>query len=119
MGADAKLFLFDYELYGNSVVPTFLRHMSGGLDGSMAARTDGYSRGRARPQQTCGVRLRGFNPVGFWTFVPTSIQNSAVTRTFDRPKAEYSGSWEAGVCTDAVCPLRGSFPFHKIQGRAV
>jgi hypothetical protein len=66
MGADAKLFLFDYELYGNSVVPTFLRPMRGGLDGSMAARTDGYSRARARSQQNVRGALSGFNPVGFW-----------------------------------------------------
>jgi hypothetical protein len=83
----ADLFLFDliYELSRNSVVPTFLRLMRGGLMDQwllelMATHEDEHDSTKRRGA------LSGLNPVGFWDSCTYLDSEFAVTRTFDRPK---------------------------------
>jgi hypothetical protein len=105
--ADAKLCLF-FELYRNSVVPTFLRLMgSRSMDQWLLEMLATHAADHDPSKHAGG--LSGFNPVGFWAFSAYLDSEFAVARAFDRPKTKYSVSWEAG----AASSLSSAIPPHR------
>ncbi len=115
MGADARLYVFDYELYRNLVVPTFARLMFGGpvdtwlLD---VLRSDEVESLFGEPNST----LVGFAPQGFWESCTYLDAELAVTKTFQNPDGEYPGPWEARACQNRSCSIRDQCPLHRGRG---
>ena len=115
MGADATLFVFDYALYRDSIVPTFLRLMRGGAMDDWLREllyADKYEPGLSERVSAS----RGFVPTGFWQRCTYLDSELAVTTVFAEAENKYDGSWEARACRHPVCPVRDSCPFHRIQG---
>jgi hypothetical protein len=110
MGADAKLFLFDCELYRNSIVPAFQRLMR---DGSMDQwLLELLETQEDEPDLREGVGASGgFIPFGFWDCCTYLDSEFGVTKIFARPNGEYNGSWETRACRDSVCSFAVRVPF--------
>jgi hypothetical protein len=115
MGADAKLFLFDFAIYRESVVPAFLRLMRDGLmedwlrELLLAHEEELNSR-----RHVC--RSTGFVPIRFSECCTYLDHEFAVRKVFSKTENDYDGSWEARACRHPVCPVRDSCPFHLVQG---
>jgi hypothetical protein len=115
MGADAKLFLFDYAIYRESIVPAFLRLMS---DGAMEdwLRELIHTHGDDLGISGRGSPASGFVPIGFWECCTYLDSELAVTKVFAKREREYDGSWENRACRHPACAVRDSCPFHFGQG---
>jgi hypothetical protein len=115
MGADAKLFLFDYELYRESVVPAFNRLMcEGSMDQWLLGLLETHEDEPGFRERVAASK--GFVPSRFWDCCAYFDSEFGLTKTFAGPEGDYNGSWEARACRDSDCPLRDTCPFHEIQG---
>src|SRR5438270_778400 len=114
MGADAKLFLFDYKLYREEIVPAFLKLM---IEGTVAewlrellrAKEDEFGRNVASARN-------GFAPADFLECCTYIDSTFAVTDVFAKTTDEYDGTWKARSCRNAACPVLHSCTFHRIHG---
>lgn len=115
MGADARLFLFDFGIYQKVVVPAFWRLMR---DGAME---DWLGKLLLAHEEELDPRWNvlpstGFVPIGFSEFCTYLDHEFAVTQAFSKTGDDYDGSWRARACRHPVCPVRDSCPFHLAQG---
>ena len=114
MGADARLFVFDYELYRDFILPTFVQLM---CDGTMDNwLRDLLSASEEELHDEPARMPSGFVPADFWEHCTHLNSEFAVTKVFANEKEDYDGRWETRACQHSVCPLRDSCPFHRGQG---
>lgn len=112
MGADARLFIFDHELYSGRVVPAFLRLLR---DGSM---DDWLPEPHRRHLAELGLencvpaQSIIFGSIDLLKYC-TNLDDELAVREFDEsPQSLYDCDWETRACRDGNCPARGHCPFH-------
>lgn len=115
MGADARIFLFDYTLYRDSIVPAFLRLMSSGAVEPWLQEFLQIPEVAERLGEDLSSSLPCL-PSAFAEHCTYIDSELAVTRLSAVPTDEYDGNWEARACRDDVCKLRSSCPFHITHG---
>ena len=115
MGANATIFIFDYALYRELIVPTFLRLMCEGvmepwlqefLRTPEAADWDGAQ------IDTSFARL----PDGFTKYCTYIDSELAARISLVVAPGAYDGRWTARACRDDACELRSSCVFHITGG---
>jgi len=115
MGADATIFIFDYTLYRELIVPTFLRLVCDGvvepwlqefLHTPEAADWDG-----ARVDSSFACLPGGFS--NYCTYLDSEL---AVSESLVVAGDTYDGRWEARACREGACAISNSCPFHVSHG---
>lgn len=115
MGADARLFIFDFNVYRNQVAPAFSRLMlSGEMEPWLLQLLQSHAEEVSFKLET--IPSTGFVPVDFSESCTHLDAEFAVRNISHNSKAAYNGSWEARACRSLECHLRLACPFHWQQG---
>jgi hypothetical protein len=115
MGADARLFVFDYELYRTTIVPVFLHLMRDRTAGNLLLKLIEAYRHDLDFPEGLGHLLDERPPLDLAAHCTYLDSELAITRIFTRPKGDYAGSWEARACRCTSCPARKSCPFQLAE----
>jgi len=116
MGADARLFLFDYELYQGDVLPAFLRLIGdGSADDWMLElhrmHTDGVSFNECLAHHS--ATLAPVEILKYCTYLDSDL---AVRKIVSEPHNLYDCGWETRACRSGDCVVRERCPFHFLEG---
>lgn len=115
MGADAKLFQFDFAIYSEVAVPAFSRLMrEGAIEDWLRELLFAHEEELNFRSSAC--LSTGFVPIGFPEACTYLDHEFAVTQVYSKTEHDYDGSWKARACRHPVCPVRDSCPFHLVQG---
>ena len=112
MGADARLFLFDYELYHSDVLPAFLRLIR---DNSADAwlqqlhrlHNDGLGIDECLTRYSLSLA-----PVDILKYCTYLDPDLAVRTVRSDPRSLYDCGWETRACRSTDCTVREQCPFH-------
>ena len=115
MGADARLFLFDYERYRSEISPAFLRLIR---DSSVETwllelhqrHTDGLGIHECLARHS--VSLAPIDILKHCTYLDPDL---AVRTVPSDSQSLYDCGWEARACPSADCSVREQCPFHFVE----
>ena len=115
MGADARLFLFDYEIYRSEVLPAFLRLMrDSSIDTWLMElhrlHTDGLGIDECLARHS--VSLAPVDILKHCTYLDPDL---AVRTVRSDPQSLYDCGWETRACRSADCSVRDQCPFHFVE----
>src|SRR5258708_13856841 len=108
MGADARLYIFDYSVYRDSVVPAFLRLLRDGSREEWLREI--YRADRERwIDRTDGYDFNRFGGVDLLTHC-TYLDSEFALRSRMPPASLYDYGWESRTCKSSPCPVRDRCP---------
>ncbi len=118
MGGDARLFIFDHELYRGRMVPAFLRLLR---DGSMDDwLLEPYRRHTAELglENCIPTQSTVFGSIDVLKYCTYLDDELAVREITEGPQSLYDCDWETRACRHGNCPARGHCPFHFAGGHS-
>jgi hypothetical protein len=111
VGADARLFLFDYAAYRDSVVPALLRVLRDGeIEDWLAKiyRDELEEMGRSPEKCNDFEQLKGVDLLKHCTYLDSEFAVQSPVS----PGSLYDCAWNVRVCKSLTCLVRDRCPFH-------